>query len=535
VVQSYFTPLIFDEAYYWHYAKNLSWGYFDHPPLVALLVKLSGFIFDGELGVRFMSCILSTATLFVLWSTIDIPKKKEYVIHFFVLTFSMTLLNAYGFFTLPDTPLLFFTALFLYVYKQFLKKPSWLWGVLLGITMAGLMYSKYHAALVILFVLLSNLKLLTSKYAWASLFVALLCYTPHFIWLYHNDFVTLNYHLFDRPNDPYDFIKYTLGYIVNLVAIFGLTFPWIYWSLYKTKAADQFTKALLYLTYGIIIFFFLSSFQRRIQAQWAIVICIPLVIIVYRYMMQNDMVKKWIYSMGIVNILIILYLRIGLIYEPMSPIHYETHGNKKWVEQFHSKLGDTPLVFENSYRNAPMYSFYSGGVPTYSFNTDMYRRNQYSIDDSEAQMQHKEVLYVSGRITNDDLNMTKKNGHQYYGRLINNFESFRKLKTIVDGPVTLDFDKKQTFKICNPYNEAIDLEKLKFNVAYMSDFKIVKDRRLIIPRPVDAKISALPPNDTVTFTFKFPETNMEEPRYFRIGISEIGMHFGINGENTKFK
>lgn len=532
LLQSYFTPLIFDEAYYWHYAQDLAWGYFDHPPLVALMVKLSGFFFDGELGVRFMSCILSTATLLVLWFTIDHPKKKEFVIPFFVLTFSMTLLNAYGFFTLPDTPLLFFTALFLYVYKRFLESPSWVWSILLGITMAGLMYSKYHAALVILFVLLSNLKLLTNKYAWLSVFMALLCYVPHFIWLYHNDFVTINYHLFDRPNNPYNFEKYTLGYLVNLVALFGLTFPWIFWSLFKTKASDKFTKALLYLTYGVIVFFFISSFNRRIQAQWAIVICIPLVLIVFRYMLHNETVYKWIYRMGIANILIILYLRVGLIHEPLSPVYYETHGNKEWVEQIHSRVGDTPLVFENSYRNAPMYSFYSGGVPTFSFNTDVYRRNQYSIDDSEEKVRHKGVLYVSGRY-NDDLNMTKGDGSQYYGKRIEDFESFRKLRTIVDGPVTLDFKKKQTFKLYNPYNEAIDLDKLNFNVAYMTDYKVVTDRRLIRPRPLDEKITALPANDTVTFTFKFPTTKMRHPSYFRIGIAENGMHFGINGKNTK--
>jgi len=165
----------------------------------------------------------------------------------------------------------------------------------------------------------------------------------------------------------------------------------------------------------------------------------------------------------------------------------------------------------------------------------MYRRNQYSIDDSEAQVQHKEVFYVSGRYKNDDLNMTKDDGSQYYGRRIDDFESFRKLRTLVNGPATLDFEKKQIFKLYNPYNEAIDLEKLKFNVAYMTDFKIVKDKRLIIPKPVDEKISALPANDTVTFTFKFPTTKMKDPRYFRIGISENGMRFGINGKNTKFE
>ncbi|MGB5667845.1 MAG: glycosyltransferase family 39 protein, partial [Maribacter sp.] len=105
LLQAYFTELIFDEAYYWHFAQNMSWGYFDHPPMVALLIKLSGFFFKGELGVRFISCLMSVGTLFILWQTIDNTKKDKYIFHFFIIAFSMPLLNAYGFFTLPDTPL----------------------------------------------------------------------------------------------------------------------------------------------------------------------------------------------------------------------------------------------------------------------------------------------------------------------------------------------------------------------------------------------------------------------------------------------
>ena len=39
LLQAHFTELIFDEAYYWHYAQNMAWGYFDHPPMVALMIK----------------------------------------------------------------------------------------------------------------------------------------------------------------------------------------------------------------------------------------------------------------------------------------------------------------------------------------------------------------------------------------------------------------------------------------------------------------------------------------------------------------
>ncbi|MGB5553961.1 MAG: glycosyltransferase family 39 protein, partial [Flavobacteriaceae bacterium] len=190
LLQSYFTELIFDEAYYWYYAKDLAWGYFDHPPMMALMIKIGGLFFKGELGVRIVSCILSAGTYIILWSLIDDPRKKNYVIHFFVLLFSMTLLNAYGFLTLPDTPLLFFTALFLLIYKRFLDSPTITLALVLGMVMAALMYSKYHAVLVIFFVLLSNLKLLSNKLAWLAAFVALLCYFPHFKWLYDHDFVS---------------------------------------------------------------------------------------------------------------------------------------------------------------------------------------------------------------------------------------------------------------------------------------------------------------------------------------------------------
>ncbi len=136
---------------------------------------------------------------------VDHPKKKEYIPEFFVLYFSVTLLNAYGFFTLPDTPLLFFLILFLWLYKKFISRPGILVALFLGLSMALLMYSKYHALLIILFVLMSNIKLVVNKYAWVAVISALIFYSPHLLWLYENNFVSIRYHLFERPNRAYEF------------------------------------------------------------------------------------------------------------------------------------------------------------------------------------------------------------------------------------------------------------------------------------------------------------------------------------------
>ena len=85
LIQSGLTELIYDEAYYWYYAKTLAWGYFDHPPLVAFMIYLGTQLFDNELGVRLVSCIFSVGTYFFLWLCIDNPKKDKYILHFFLL------------------------------------------------------------------------------------------------------------------------------------------------------------------------------------------------------------------------------------------------------------------------------------------------------------------------------------------------------------------------------------------------------------------------------------------------------------------
>jgi hypothetical protein len=54
------TPLTFDEAYYWMWSKHLAGGYYDHPPGVALVIRLGTMIAgDTELGVRLVSILLA--------------------------------------------------------------------------------------------------------------------------------------------------------------------------------------------------------------------------------------------------------------------------------------------------------------------------------------------------------------------------------------------------------------------------------------------------------------------------------------------
>src|ERR1700678_1235070 len=64
--------LTFDEAYYALWSRALSFGYLDHPPMVALLIRASTALFGGsELGVRALSLglvgAMSPLIAFIAW------------------------------------------------------------------------------------------------------------------------------------------------------------------------------------------------------------------------------------------------------------------------------------------------------------------------------------------------------------------------------------------------------------------------------------------------------------------------------------
>ncbi len=205
IIQAFFTPIQEDEAYYWMYAQNLDWGYFDHPPMVALMIKIGTSLFGGELGTRLLTTLLSFFTILVIWQMVpenNKTQKKSFTV-FLLIVLSVPLMQVYGFITTPDVPLLFFSSLYLLFFQKFVHHTSYLNAVKLGIVAALLLFSKYHGVLVIFFALLPNLKLFKQKYIYIAGFTGLLFFLPHLFWQYQNDFVTFRYHLSGRVENSF--------------------------------------------------------------------------------------------------------------------------------------------------------------------------------------------------------------------------------------------------------------------------------------------------------------------------------------------
>jgi 4-amino-4-deoxy-L-arabinose transferase-like glycosyltransferase len=120
ILSSYLPPTE-DELYYWTWAKNLQWSYYDHPPMVAVLIKLSTAIFgDSLFGIRFFAPLVHLLLLTLIASLA--PGKK---ILFLVLATPLTLFGAV--LMTPDIPLLFFWACYL-VWLVSVSKSFSPWG-----------------------------------------------------------------------------------------------------------------------------------------------------------------------------------------------------------------------------------------------------------------------------------------------------------------------------------------------------------------------------------------------------------------------
>jgi Dolichyl-phosphate-mannose-protein mannosyltransferase len=391
LMQAGLTELQDDEAYYWVYSHYLDWGYFDHPPMIAVLVKMGYAIFPNELGVRLFPLLLNIFSLVIIEKLID--KKNSFL--FYSIALSMAVIQVTGFVAVPDIPLIFFTALFFLCYKKFIANYSLFNTLLLGLSVALLLYSKYHAVLIIFFVLLSNIRLFTKYQLYIAGIVALLLFAPHLWWQYQHDWVSFRYHLFESNVNAYK-PSFTFDYIIGQLLLPGPIAGFILLPaafLYQTKNATE--KALRYTMIGIYAFFLLSSFRGKVEGNWTSPVLVSLIVLAHQYLYEKIKWQKTLYKLLPLTLFLVLFARIIMIADvlPVKAIKERYHSWKEWPAIMKEKTKGLPVVFSNSYQRASKYWFYTGQM-TYSQNLYKGRRNNYNFWPIEDSMLGKPVYLL---------------------------------------------------------------------------------------------------------------------------------------------
>lgn len=301
----------FDESYYYIYSQNLSWSYFDHPVLVALVTGFGTWLTGdvSQFTIRLGTLILHTGSLLLLYLTgVRLFSVKAAKLTLAIASISPIFLIAFGILTLPDNPLMFFWSASLYCAScEFFGQnqiqnndkvgisnvyhPSYRLAIL-SILVALACLGKYHGFVLglglVAFCLISpkHRCVFRSPWAWLGLGLFIITTSPFWIWNMQHDWVSLRFQS-ERgiPKRSYDILNVILIFLVQIAYLFPtIGFPlWLVtWQESLTavrrklskkipKLDDSFgQKSLLILSVSlpIIVGFTLIAGYQQVLPAW---------------------------------------------------------------------------------------------------------------------------------------------------------------------------------------------------------------------------------------------------------------------------
>ncbi|MBC7399395.1 MAG: glycosyltransferase family 39 protein [Mucilaginibacter sp.] len=472
IIQAYTLELHADEAYYWMYSKFLDWGYFDHPPMVALFIRIGDSLVHNELGLRLITVLTSTTSVYILWL---ILKKYAVNVWAFILVISGTLIfHIYGFTTTPDAPLFFFAVLFYYFYQKYIDEDSWPLALILGVVVACMLYSKYHAVLLVAFTVISNIKLLKRPSFYAIAVIAVALFIPHILWQVNHGFLSVNYHLYERAVKVYH-AENSYLYFPGQLLMAGPIIGWfLFYAAFTTKIKDAFIRCLMVNGIGTFAFFFFTTFRGEAQPHWTLIAFAPLIMLALIRFNQWGSLPKWFNTVAIINIVLIVGLRLGMVFG--VPIVTRIgqiksyYGFEEWAQAVHQKAGDAYVILDDGFQNPAKYNYYTNTLKGFSYDSRYYRRTQFDIWPMEEQMQHRRVYHLIDSLKPIVTDSVHTKAGTWYTYWINDMRSYQKIQIAV--PYTslklLQGEKRAIdLTITNPYpytvnfsNKAIQNEVL---------------------------------------------------------------------------
>ncbi|MDE2007912.1 MAG: glycosyltransferase family 39 protein [Rhodospirillales bacterium] len=143
-----FVPLSADEAYYWIWSRGLQGGYLDHPPMVALWIRIGTALAGATpLGVRLLGPLSAALGTVLLWRAGEALFPGRHAGLRAALLFNATLMAGVGTVIMtPDTPLMFFWIACLWALAEFSRARNGWWLVLAALAAGWGFDSKYTAA-----------------------------------------------------------------------------------------------------------------------------------------------------------------------------------------------------------------------------------------------------------------------------------------------------------------------------------------------------------------------------------------------------
>lgn len=271
-----------DEAYYWTWSKQLQWGYYDHPPMVAFLIYLfTKFAGDNEFGLRLGWVIIGALLTYLVYRLSREMFRSQATGFYSAFLMNIILVMATGaIIATPDGPQAFFWVLAIYLLWAAINKDNNKLWYGLGIALGLGMLAKYTMVLLVpcvFFFLLSfpqGRKWLRCKEPYLALLIGFLIFSPVIFWNYEHQWLSFRMQLAHGLE-----IKEGAGWKTwadfwagQAGVVSPLLFFLLIWAMIQSARRGyngQINFLLLFWTSApVLSFFAYTSLRSKVEANW---------------------------------------------------------------------------------------------------------------------------------------------------------------------------------------------------------------------------------------------------------------------------
>jgi 4-amino-4-deoxy-L-arabinose transferase-like glycosyltransferase len=221
--------LFIDESQYWSWSRELAFGYFSKPPLLAWMIAAAEHVCgSSEACIRAPAPLMALATALLAYAI----GRALYDARTGFWAAMLTALGTGSVFSArimsTDVPLVLFWALALLAYVRLLQKADWRWAIVLGVAIGAGLLAKYAMIYFLAGMLLAAVfekqarALLVKPELWLAFGVAIIAISPNILWNAANGFLTLRHaggNVIGEPIQPS--VMRPLEFLAAQFAVFG--------------------------------------------------------------------------------------------------------------------------------------------------------------------------------------------------------------------------------------------------------------------------------------------------------------------------
>ncbi|WP_201335656.1 MULTISPECIES: glycosyltransferase family 39 protein [unclassified Nitratiruptor] len=305
--------LYVDEAYYWEWSKNLSFGYYSKPPMIAWIIALfTSFCGDSQICIKLPALIFHPLSAIIIYL---IGKK--------LFDESVGFWSGVAYITLPavslssmiistDVLLLFFWSTTLLFFIKALESDSWKYWLGAALFAGCGLLTKYTMIIFVLsvffYLLWIRSRHLKNPKLYITMVLAALIYLPNLIWNARHQFITFVHtkNLSEIDQSSHFHLDKLFEFLGAQFFVFGPIFFGVFlYLIVRPKMIDNRYKLLYAFAIPFLAIISFQAFLSKALANWAAPTYVAATLLVVAYLLHRHHTK--LLKLGIlVNIVLAL-------------------------------------------------------------------------------------------------------------------------------------------------------------------------------------------------------------------------------------